>query len=80
MKAPAGLGLISGDGILPASPVCTECKQKIDGWLQIDRRGNIIDSGGFMWFTDGAICDACLVEKYGNDGTEMYFPPWWGLR
>lgn len=80
MKAPAGLIALSGDGIIPASPVCTECNQHIDGWLQINRQGDIIDSGGFMWFNDGAICDACLMRKYGSDGTETFFPAWWGLQ
>lgn len=35
---------------------CRDCQAKVDGWLDFD----VTDSGGFMLFGNGPVCDDCL--------------------
>ena len=57
---------------LEAAGICTKCGRRVEGWIAF---GNvdpsrpesgpsvIVDSGGFMVFAEGIVCDACLGES-----------------
>ena len=45
--------------------VCKDCHKEVVGWTAYDRFGNIIDTGHYMEFIDGYVCDECI----GDDGS-----------
>lgn len=56
---------------LDASGTCTRCERRIAGWIAIGSGdltnptagpSIIVDSGGFMVFAEGIVCDRCLGE------------------
>jgi hypothetical protein len=60
-----------------ATAECTRCGQPAAGWIAFgsldpnDAAAGptvIVDSGGFMVFADGIVCDGCIGGSSGGSG------------
>lgn len=53
---------------------CRHCQRQIRGAICLGAQLQVVDSEGFMVFEDHVVCDACLKQRYGSDGTEIVDP------
>lgn len=40
---------------------CTRCKQQVPGWIAFDAHHLVVDSGNFVLFGDGPMCEPCRI-------------------
>lgn len=40
---------------------CKTCRHQLIGWLALDERFMVCDSGNFVLFNDGPKCDSCVA-------------------
>jgi hypothetical protein len=53
-----------------AAGVCTKCQRRTEGWIAFGNLQSagpltIVDTGNFMLFAEGLVCDRCLGEGPG---------------
>jgi len=47
---------------IKAEVTCDRCQREVRGTITLDDKNTVIDSDGFMIFSDGAVCDTCLGD------------------
>ena len=61
---------------------CKRCRKNISGWVAFDEEDSVVDSGAFTvvefgaddFNPDACVCDSCMVEVTGEDGTRLIQP------
>jgi len=48
--------------IIKAEVTCSKCNRVVRGTITLDDKNTVVDSDGFIPFSDGAVCDTCLGD------------------